>query len=58
MSGEYGLDDIFLGVPVKLGENGIEKIIELELNEDETKLLKESAAHVRAVIDTFNKMDV
>lgn len=58
LSGEYGLDDIFLGVPVKLGENGIEKIIELDLNDDETKLLKESAAHVRAVIDTFNKMDV
>lgn len=58
LSGEYGLDDIFLGVPVKLGENGIEKIIELDLNETETKLLKESAAHVRAVIDTFNKMDV
>ena len=58
LDGEYGMSDIFLGVPVKLGANGIEQIIELDLNEDEQKLLKDSAAAVQEVIDTFNKMDV
>ncbi|MGB1217840.1 MAG: malate dehydrogenase, partial [Saprospiraceae bacterium] len=43
LEGEYGLNDMFLGVPVKLGKNGIEKILELQLNEDETALLKNSA---------------
>ena len=58
LNGEYGLKDIFLGVPVKLGKNGIEQIIELDLNDDEKALLKNSADHVRAVIDTFNNMNV
>ena len=58
LDGEYGLSDIFLGVPVKLGRNGIEQILELELNESEMQLLHNSAEHVRAVIDVFNKMEV
>lgn len=58
LDGQYGLSDLFLGVPVKLGRNGIEELIELNLNEDESALLKESAEHVRAVIDTFNKMNI
>ncbi|MGB0424729.1 MAG: malate dehydrogenase, partial [Flavobacteriales bacterium] len=49
LTGEYGLKDIYLGVPVKLGKNGIEKIIELQLNADEKALLEESAGHVRDV---------
>ena len=56
LNGEYGLKDIFLGVPVKLGRNGIEKILELELNEAEMALLHDSADHVRAVIATFDSM--
>lgn len=56
LSGEYGLDDMFLGVPVKLGKNGIEEIIELQLNEDEKALLNTSAEHVKAVMDVYNKM--
>ncbi len=58
LSGQYGLDDIFLGVPVKLGRNGIEQVIELDLNSDEMALLNNSAAHVRGVIDTFNAMNI
>ena len=41
------MSDIYLGVPVVLGKNGIEKIIELDLNEEETILLEESAEAVR-----------
>jgi len=58
LNGEYGLSDLFLGVPVKLGANGIEAVLELQLNEDETKLLHQSADHVTAVMDVFNKMGV
>lgn len=49
LQGEYGLKDICVGVPVILGRNGIEKIIELNLNADEMKLLNDSAAAVRGM---------
>ena len=58
LTGEYGLEDIFLGVPVKLGKNGIEQVIELDLNDDEKALLNNSADHVRDVIGVYEKMDV
>ena len=48
LEGEYGLTDLTIGVPVILGKNGIEKIIEIDLSEDEKALLSESAAGVSA----------
>ena len=56
LSGEYGLNDIFVGVPVKLGRSGIEQIIELKLNESEMTLLHESASAVKEVMEVFDKM--
>jgi len=56
LQGEYGLKNIYLGVPVILGRNGIEKIIELNLNEDEKALLNKSAAAVKEVMDVYDKM--
>jgi len=56
LTGEYGLKDIYLGVPVKLGKNGIEEIIELDLNEAEMKLLHESAEHVKDVMKALDAM--
>ncbi len=56
LTGEYGLYDVFVGVPVRLGKNGIENIIELKLNEDEKSLLRDSAAAVKEVMDVFDKM--
>lgn len=56
LDGQYGLNDIFVGVPVKLGKNGIESIIELQLNSDEMTLLHDSAAAVKEVMDVFDKM--
>lgn len=47
LSGEYGLEDICIGVPVILGKNGIEKIVEIDLTEAEKSKMKESAAGVR-----------
>ena len=43
LNGEYGMENIYLGVPVILGKNGIEKIVEVQLNDDEKELLKNSA---------------
>ncbi len=47
LDGEYGLDDIAIGVPCIIGKNGIEKVVELELNEAEKAKIQESAAAVR-----------
>jgi malate dehydrogenase len=58
LTGEYGLKDIYLGVPVVLGKNGIEKIIELQLNDDEKALLKESAIAVKDVMNVLDNMNV
>ncbi|NNC95252.1 MAG: malate dehydrogenase [Chitinophagales bacterium] len=58
LQGEYGLSDIYLGVPVVLGKNGIEKIIELQLNDDENALLQDSAQHVRDVMAVLDNMAV
>ena len=52
------MNDIYLGVPVKLGKNGIEEIIELDLNESERKLLEDSATAVRGVMQVLDDMDV
>ena len=56
LQGEYGLKNMFLGVPVQLGKEGVKKIIVLKLNREEKKLLKESAHHVTDVIKSFKKM--
>ncbi|MGB1207076.1 MAG: malate dehydrogenase [Chitinophagales bacterium] len=58
LTGEYGLSDIYLGVPVILGKNGIEKIIELDLNEDEKALLDQSATAVRGVMGVLDDMNL
>ncbi|WP_161890276.1 malate dehydrogenase [Pontibacter russatus] len=56
LEGEYGMDGVYLGVPVILGENGIEKVIELQLNDDEKQLLETSRGHVKEVMDALDKM--
>lgn len=56
LDGEYGIDDCYLGVPVILGKNGIEKVIELDLNAEEKALLETSRGHVKEVMDVLNKL--
>ena len=58
LTGQYGLNDMYLGVPVKLGKNGITELLELQLNDDEMKLLHTSADHVREVMETFEGMAI
>jgi len=55
LEGEYGIDDCYLGVPVILGKNGIEKVIELDLNEEEKALLETSRQHVLEVMKVLDK---
>ena len=50
LEGEYGIKDTVIGVPVKIGKNGIEEIIELELTPDEKKALHEAAEVVRGLV--------
>jgi malate dehydrogenase len=57
LTGEYGIHDLYIGVPVKLGRNGIEEIIELDLNADERALLAESEKAVRSVADVLDRMN-
>ena len=54
LQGEYGIDDLYMGVPVKLGAEGIEEIVELELTDDERAALDSSAAAVRDVVSVLS----
>jgi len=56
LEGQYGIDGIYVGVPVVLGKNGVEQIIELKLNADETALLNTSRDAVREVMDVYDNM--
>ncbi len=53
LEGEYGIDGLYMGVPVKLGAGGVEQIVELDLTEQERTWLKESADAVRKVVDVL-----
>ncbi len=56
LTGQYGINDLCLGVPVKLGKNGIEQVIELHLNDEEMQLLQTSANAVKDVVNVYNSM--
>jgi malate dehydrogenase len=53
LQGEYGIRDLFVGVPVKLGARGVEQIIEITLTPDEDAALKKSAAAVKELVDVI-----
>lgn len=57
LEGEYGISNCYLGVPVILGKNGIEKIIELDLNKDELALLETSRGHVVEVMSVLDRIN-
>jgi malate dehydrogenase len=56
LEGEYGIEYCYLGVPVVLGKNGVEKVIELDLNPEEKALLESSRVAVREVMDVLQKL--
>ncbi|MGB5917647.1 malate dehydrogenase [Arcobacter sp.] len=55
LEGEYGYQDIVSGVPIMLGKNGVEKIIELNLTDEQKELFKKSVSSVKELVDTLNK---
>lgn len=57
LQGEYGLKDVYLGVPVKIGRKGIEQIIELKLNKEEMELVNNSSAAVKEVMNVLDNMN-
>jgi malate dehydrogenase len=55
LEGEYGINGLYVGVPCKLGEKGIEQIFEVQLTSDEQAALKKSAAAVQELVDVIKK---
>jgi len=55
MRGEYGIEGIFVGVPIKLGKDGVEEIIELSLTKEENKALVNSASKVKNIIEKLEE---
>ncbi len=58
LDGEYGLHDLYLGVPIILGRNGINRIIEIDLNDEEREMLDKSAESVKATLETLKEMNI
>ncbi len=56
LTGQYGLQDLFIGVPTKLGRNGVKQVIEVDLDADESSLLAASADHVRANLAAMQRI--
>jgi malate dehydrogenase len=56
LEGEYGIHDLYIGVPVKLGQNGIEEIIQITLTDDEQKALQKSADAVKELVGVLKKL--
>ena len=56
LNGQYGLKNVFVGVPVKLGKNGVEQIIELKLTSSEMEMLKASADEVQSMMSVYDNL--
>lgn len=56
LAGEYGISNLFIGVPAKLGKNGMEQVIEIKLTADEDAALKKSAAAVQELVDAMKNL--
>jgi malate dehydrogenase len=58
LTGQYGVKDMYVGVPVVIGSKGVEKIIEIELNAEEKGMFDKSVGAVRELVDVVKKMNV
>ncbi len=56
LEGEYGLSDVFMGVPVVLGKEGVEKVVELPLSPQDSEKLKNSADHVKSIMEQLKTL--
>jgi malate dehydrogenase len=57
VNGPYGIRDLYVGVPAVIGENGVERIVELDLSESERALLAKSAESVKGLIEACKKLE-
>lgn len=57
LEGEYGINNCYLGVPVILGKNGVERVLELQLNKEELELLETSRGHVKEVMEVLDRLN-
>jgi malate dehydrogenase len=57
LHGEYGIEGLFVGVPVKLGRSGVEEIVEFDLADEEKAALKKSADHVKEVCEIVDGLE-
>jgi malate dehydrogenase len=57
LSGEYGLSDLYVGVPALIGANGVEKVVEFTTNDDEKAMLAKSVASVQGLIQACKDID-
>jgi malate dehydrogenase len=51
LEGEYGVQGLYVGVPCVIGDGGVERVLEVEMNAEERKLFDASVQHVRALVD-------
>jgi malate dehydrogenase len=58
LRGEYGLHDLYIGVPVVIGAGGVERVVEIALTPDEKAAFDKSCEAVRRLIEDFKKLDV
>ena len=58
LTGQYGLDDVYIGAPVRLGKDGVEEVLELELSDAEREALHKSAAEVRTGIEGLQELGI
>ncbi|MGM0739641.1 MAG: malate dehydrogenase, partial [Bacteroidota bacterium] len=56
LDGEFGLKDLYVGVPVRLGKDGVKEILEIDLDEQEKAMLQESADHVRKGLEDLKRL--
>ncbi len=56
LTGQYGVDGIYVGVPVVIGAGGVERIVEIELAADEQAMFDKSVAAVRGLVEVTEKM--
>jgi malate dehydrogenase len=57
LTGQYGLNDIYVGVPVVIGAGGVERIVEIELSAEERKMFDNSVEAVRTLVDVVKNME-
>jgi malate dehydrogenase len=58
LTGQYGLDNLYIGVPVVIGAGGVERIVEIKLNDAEQAAFDKSCDAVKKLIEDFKKLDV